>query len=203
VGVVTVSPEYRLAPEHPWPAAADDCEAVARWLVDHAGDRFGTDRLLVAGGSAGAHLAMVTLLRLRDAGLIDRFDAANLGAGVFDVGLTPSQRASADGLSIPLRVLEACNRMTFPGLDREQRRDPSISPLYADLHGLPPALLTVGTRDPLLDDSLFLHRRLQAAGVDAELAVFPDGSHTFVTSETPLAEAAKARIHAFLDTHLA
>ncbi len=81
---------YRLAPEHPYPAAPDDCEAVARWLVAHRVDAFGTDRIAVGGESAGAHLALVTLLRLRDRHGYSGFTGANLTFGAFDLSGTPS-----------------------------------------------------------------------------------------------------------------
>jgi acetyl esterase/lipase len=197
-GVIVVSIDYRLAPEHPWPAGADDCEAVARWLLDHNATEWGTDRLLIGGSSAGAHLAAVTLLRLRDAGEIDRVAAANLVFGAYDLGLTPSQRDAADALVIPLATLEACYASAFPGLDREARRDPAISPLYADLTGLPPTLLTVGTLDPLLDDSLFLHERLTTAGVDTELAVYPESVHGFPAFPTAMGRHSRHRMMEWL-----
>ena len=68
IDFAVVSVDYRLAPEHPWPAAPDDCEAVALWLMENAAARFGTSRLTIGGFSAGATLAMVTLLRLRNKG---------------------------------------------------------------------------------------------------------------------------------------
>ena len=80
----------------------------------------------------------------------------------------------------------------------QDRRDPDVSPLYADLRGLPPALFTVGTRDALLDDSLFMHARWRAAGNRAELAVHPGGAHGFTLFPFALAEAANSRIEAFL-----
>ena len=90
--VATVATSYRLAPEHPYPAGPDDCEAAALWLLANAKREFGVERLLIGGGSAGANLAAVTLLRLRDrhqsAG---RFAGANLVFGVYDVSGTPSQ----------------------------------------------------------------------------------------------------------------
>ena len=79
------------------------------------------------------------------------------------------------------------------------RRDPDISPLYADLHGMPPALFTIGTRDALLDDTLFMHARWIAAGNQAELAVYPGGAHGFTAFACALAAAAaNARMDAFL-----
>ncbi|SFB54696.1 alpha/beta hydrolase fold [Amycolatopsis marina] len=73
-----MSVDYRLAPEHPWPAAPDDCETAALWLLEQAGTRFGTTRLAIGGFSAGATLAMAVLLRLRDRGLADAFGGAAL-----------------------------------------------------------------------------------------------------------------------------
>lgn len=77
-------------------------------------------------------------------------------------------------------------------------RDPAISPLYADLAGLPPALFSVGTLDPLIDDSLFMHARWRAAGNEARLAVFPGGVHGFHMLEGALAQSANASVARFL-----
>ena len=91
--VSVVSVDYRLAPEHPYPSGPDDCEAAACWLIEHAAEEFGSDQLLIAGESAGAHLAAVTLLRMRDKHqAADRFLGANLVFGAYDLSRTPSQR---------------------------------------------------------------------------------------------------------------
>ncbi|MGH8875484.1 MAG: alpha/beta hydrolase, partial [Acidimicrobiia bacterium] len=91
--VAVMSVEYRLAPEHPYPAGPDDCEAAAAWLAEHAPGEFGTDLLLIGGESAGAHLAVVTLLRMRDRYQFTGFLGANLVYGAYDLRLTPSARA--------------------------------------------------------------------------------------------------------------
>jgi acetyl esterase/lipase len=78
------------------------------------------------------------------------------------------------------------------------RRNPDISPLYASLHGMPPALFSVGTADALLDDTLFMHARWLAAGNAAELAIYPGGAHGFTLFPNALAEQAAARMDAFL-----
>jgi acetyl esterase len=202
-GTVVVSIDYRLAPEHPFPAGPDDCEAAAVWLLDNMGSEWGASRLVIGGGSAGAHLGAVTLLRLRDRhDAIERVAAANLLFGAFDLGLTPSQRASAELLVIPLDTLEVCYQHFLPGLDREARRDPSVSPLYADLSGLPPAIFTVGTLDPLLDDSAFMASRWSAAGNIAELAIYPESVHGFTSFPTAMAVAARQRMHDFVRRHV-
>ena len=200
--MATLSIDYRLAPEHPFPAGADDCEAAAVWLIEHAAEEFGTDHLLIGGGSAGAYLAALTLVRLRDRGLADRYSGANLLFGVYDLGLTPSQRDSHDSAIIPRATMEACYRHYTPGLDAEARRDPAISPLYANLTGLPPALFTCGTLDPLLDDNLFMAQRWKAAGNDADAAIYPDGIHGFHGFPTEMGARATARIEQFLADRL-
>ena len=86
-----------------------------------------------------------------------------------------------------------------PGRSREEAKDPAVSPLYADLRDLPPALFTVGTADHLLDDSLFMAARWEAFGNVAELAVYPDCIHAFTAFPMELATRANARIDAFVE----
>ena len=194
--LAVVSVDYRLAPEHPHPAGPDDCEAAALWLLEHADGDFGTDQLLIGGGSAGGHLAATTLLRLRDRhDAADRFSGANLVFGVYDLGLSPSQRSDGDeALVLTRSSMTACYEHFLPGMDADQRRHPDLSPLYADLRDLPPALFTVGTDDILLDDTLFMAARWAAAGNDTELAVYPDSPHGFVMFPTGMAAAANRRM---------
>lgn len=181
VNVAVVSVDYRLAPEHPYPAGPDDCEAAAGWLLEHAESEFGTDRLLIGGESAGAHLSAVTLLRLRDRHhAADAFLGANLVFGDYDLGHTPSQRGvgvSAEGDILTPERIRFFTGLFAPGRSEEERRDPELSPLYADLHDLPPALFTVGTADHLVDDTVFLERRWRAAGNHTELLVYPEAPH--------------------------
>jgi acetyl esterase/lipase len=182
LGLVAVSVDYRLAPEHPFPAAPDDCESAARWLVGHAEEEFGTRRLLIGGESAGAHLAAVTLLRLRDRhGITGAFAAANLVFGAFDLSMTPSARRWGErNLVLSTPIMEWFSSRFTPGMSDDERRSPEVSPLYADLDAMPPALFTVGTLDPLIDDSLFMAARWRAAGNEAQLRVFPEAPHGFI-----------------------
>jgi len=181
LNVAVVSVDYRLAPEHPYPAGPDDCEAAAVWLLEHAEAEFGSSRLLIGGESAGGHLSAVTLLRMRDRHrAIDRFHGANLVFGVYDLSHTPSQRGVGIPTGSDILTVDGTaffTEMFTPEMTLEERRDPEISPLYADLHGLPPALFTVGTDDHLLDDTLFLASRWEAAGNRTELLVYPDTPH--------------------------
>ena len=191
--LAVLSVAYRLAPEHPFPAGPDDCEAVARWLVDHAESEFGTRRLLIGGESAGAHLSVLTLLRLRDRhGITGAFHGAQLAFGPYDLSMTPSQRLfGSRALLSNTDSLRGSYALFTPDLGPEERRDPRISPLYADLTGLPPARLVVGTEDPLLDDSLFLARRWQAAGAPVRLDVVAGAMHGFTLF--PLTVTARER----------
>ncbi|MGI9383504.1 MAG: alpha/beta hydrolase [Methyloligellaceae bacterium] len=197
-GLAAVSVNYRLAPEHPFPAAPDDCEAAALWLVEEAPRRFGTDRLFIGGESAGAHLSAITLLRLRDRHGLTPFAGADLISGIYDLTLTPSARNWGSEKLI-LTTADVERFIAHFLEDRAAPDGPDVSPLYADLAGLPPALITVGTRDPLLDDSLFMAQRWRAAGNRAELAVYPGGAHVFLAFAGRLARQGAARIDAFLN----
>jgi len=182
-GVVVISVKYRLAPEHPFPAGPDDGVTVLQWILENAMERFGTDRVILGGESAGGYMAAAVLLRARDElDAIDRIDGANLVFGVMDRGRSPSQRG--------LRVVEGPDMLTpeamamfgecyLPGHSLDERRDGSISPAFADLRSLPPALVSVGTADHLLDDSLLFASRYAAAENDLELFVAPDMPHGF------------------------
>ena len=182
-GVAVVSVEYRKAPEFPFPAGPDDGLAVARWLVEHAGAELGSDRLLIGGESAGAYLTAAVALRVRDElGAIDRVDGLNLTFGIYDWGRSPSQRGrrAHDGFDVlsPEAAISV-GEWYLPGRTDDERRAPEISPAFADLRGLPPCFVSVGTCDHLLDDSLLFATRASAAEVDVELFVLPDMPHGF------------------------
>ena len=198
--VAVVSVEYRLAPEHPFPAGPDDCEAAALWLIANAADEFGTTRLVIGGESAGGHLAALTLLRLRDRhGNANAFSAANLVFGVYDLGMTPSQQNWGErNLVLSTPIMAWFYDHFLPGLTPEQRRAPQYSPLWAKLEDLPPALFSVGALDPLLDDTLFMAARWQAAGNDAELAVYPEAVHGFVAFPNAIGRMATERSTEFI-----
>ena len=182
--MAVVSVDYRLAPEHPFPAGPDDGLAVAGWLMDHGAAEFGSARLLIGGESAGGYMAAAVLLRLRDElGAADRIDGANLVFGVYDWGRSPSQRgvrphAGPDMLNpAGIELFTSCY---LPGRTDDERRDPAVSPAFADLRGLPPALMSVGTTDHLLDDTLMLASRWVAADNEADLFVAPEMPHGFM-----------------------
>jgi len=196
-GMACASVEYRLAPEHPYPAAWDDCETAAAWLAKNAKSEFGTDVLTIGGESAGATLTAATLLRMRDRHGYTGFRAAILSYGNFDSSMTPSQTLTPEkALLVGKKSIQKFAEAYLPkGVNP---RDPDVSPLYADVKGLAPALFTVGTLDPLLDDTLFLYMRWIAAGNEAELAVYPGAPHAFNLFPMPLGTPANARIDAYL-----
>ncbi len=192
--LTAVSVGYRLAPECPYPAGPDDCEAAALWLVANVTREFGGDVLAIGGESAGAHLSTATLLRLRDRHGLTPFRSAVLTYGQYDFAFTPSvRRWGPRNLVLSTPIIER-----FVGWFAPPRDDPNASTLHADLRGLPPALFTVGTLDPLLDDSLFMAARWTAAGNAAELAVYPGGVHAFNAFPIALAAEANARALRFL-----
>jgi len=203
LGLAIVSVEYRLAPEHPYPAAPDDCEAAAVWLVDNARSEFGADpqKILVGGESAGGHLAAVTALRMKQRHGY-RFAGANLVYGLYDLSGVPSHTA-LDHRNV---ILNSANIGWFTDCfvpDPALRRDPDVSPLYADLSDAPPALFTVGTLDPLLDHTLFLYPRWLAAGSPAEIQIHPGAPHGFDAFPAPEGKRATATIDAFLSRCIA
>jgi acetyl esterase len=200
-GQAVVAVDYRLAPEHPYPAGPDDCEAAALWLVQQGRREFGTDALTIGGESAGGHLTAVTVLRLRDRHGYTGFRGANLVYGAFDLGMTPSQRLFGD-TRLMLRTIDIYQFYNAFLPTITERRVPDISPLYADLKNLCPALFSVGTKDALLDDTLFMHARWVAAGNAAELALYPGGAHGFTLFPNDLSKSATARMDAFLNSVL-
>ena len=197
-GLTVVSAGYRLAPEHNFPAAPEDCIVAARWFLAQAQTgAFGGDSHIIGGESAGAYLAVQTLLRLRDEGRADAFCASVLTYGAYDLSLTPSARNWGERYAIiSTPILRKYLTMFLP-----QDADPTsaaVSPLFADLSGLPKALFMVGTMDPLLDDTLFMAQRWRAAGNSAELAVYAGGIHAFNAFPIGIGRRATHRQLAFM-----
>ena len=187
-GVAVVAVDYRLAPEHPHPAAVDDCVVALRWLA-----AIGVPRLIVGGESSGAHLAALALLALRGCGELGAIAGANLAYGVYDVSMTPSARLWGNR-----RVVINTPDLAFLAAQYAppaRHRDPDVSPLYAGLTGMPPALFSCGTLDPLLDDTLFMAARWRAAGNPTELALYPGAARVPEPQRTPSRCSRGARAH--------
>jgi acetyl esterase len=201
--VVVIAVDYRLAPAHPHPAGVVDCVAAIRWVAANGERELGASRLIVGGESAGAHLAALALLVLRDCDELQTVTAANLAYGVYDVSMTPSARRWGDQ-----RIVINTPDLAFFAAQYappERHRDPDVSPLYADLTGLPPALFSCGTLDPLLDDTLFMAARWQAAVSPALQAIYAGAPHEFLNlrARIPAASQARARMVRFVDRVLA
>jgi acetyl esterase len=199
-GQAVLAIDYRLAPEHPFPAGLEDCLAAWRWLADEA-PALGVDpaRIAVAGDSAGASLALALAMSERDAGrpLPSRIALAyGCFAPVFD---TESHRAFGDG-----RVGLTTERMRWywqnylgPELDHPPA---PATPSHGDLRGLPPIYVTFAEQDVLADDSRFLAQRLRDAGVENLLEGWPGAPHGFMqlTRDSAVARAAVAKMAEFL-----
>jgi acetyl esterase len=177
-GLLVAAVDYRLAPEHPFPAAPDDARAAVRWLAEEAG-ALGADpeRLAVAGDSAGGNLATVTARRLRDDGGPPlRFQA--LIYPVTDSALnTPSYREKGDGFGLSAASMARFWRFYLDGADG---RHPDASPLQAELAGLPPAFILTVEDDVLRDEGEAYAKALEAAGVPVTLRRYDGPIHGFV-----------------------
>jgi acetyl esterase len=197
-GVTVVSVDYRLAPENPYPASVDDCAAAAAWLVESGEATFGTDRFTIGGESAGANLAASTLLRTRDELGYAGWRGANLVYGVYFPHGTPSVRQWKE----VGRILEPESMVWYGkhyvGGSTVAIDDPYFSPLYGELHDMPPALFSVGTWDPLVDDTLFMASRWLAAGNGTDLEIYPGGVHAFDNFPIEIAVRARTRMHHFI-----
>jgi acetyl esterase/lipase len=188
--------DYRLAPEHPFPAALDDACAAYRWTVADGAD---PARVVVAGDSAGGGLTLATLVALRDAG--DPLPAAGVclspWADLTQSGATMSEKADAD----PMVHAEDLGRWAaaYAGPDQDPG-SPGLSPLFADLSGLPPLMVEVGTAEVLLDDARRVTERARAAGVDVTLFEGEDLIHVwhFFAGAVPEADEGIARVARFI-----
>lgn len=193
-----VSLDYRLAPEHPFPAAPDDCFAAYRELLDSGAD---PRRIVLAGDSAGAALAVVTMTRARDAGL-PLPAAAVLFSPAVDLTLSGASVTSKDGVDpifAPADLAWLFERYLAGG-DGEA---PEASPLFADLTGLPPLLIQVGSSELLLDDAVRLAGRAAADEVEVTLEVAPRQPHVFqLDDRSAVAAAALDRAGRFLAARL-
>jgi acetyl esterase/lipase len=190
--------DYRLAPEHPHPAAVEDSTRAYRWLLETGSN---PKRMAIAGDSAGGGLTVATLVALRDAGVPLPAAAVCLSPWVDleGIGESMTTKAAVD----PMVQREPLLRMASMYLAGQDPRTPLAAPLYADLRGLPPLLIQVGTAETLLDDSVRLAERARAAGVQVTLEPWEDMIHVWQAFAAMLPEGQQAieRIGEFLRQH--
>jgi acetyl esterase/lipase len=197
VGARTWAVDYRMPPDHPYPAPLDDCVAAYRALLrDHA-----PEQVIVGGGSAGGNLAAALILRARDEGLplpaavvlnTPEADLTESGDSFqTNLGLDPVLTASL----MPTNLLYAGGH---------DLTDPYVSPLFGDFtKGFPPTLLTTGTRDLFLSNTVRMHRALRAAGIPAQLHVIEAAGHGGFFGTAPEDQAIAAETRLFVDEHWA
>jgi epsilon-lactone hydrolase len=194
--LVTLSVDYRMPPEHPFPAALQDCLAVYQALLESAPEQ----KIVVGGSSAGGNLAAAVTLLIRDRGLPTPAAVVLLTP---EIDLTESGDTfrTNEWVDVTLkRGLPECNALYAAGRDL---RDPYLSPLFADFgRGFPPTFIQSGTRDLFLSNSALLHRKLRRAGVEAELHVWeamPHGGFGF--GSVPENEEINEEIRRFIGRH--
>jgi acetyl esterase len=204
-GAAVLALDYRLAPEHPWPASVDDAVAALREIADRpAALQPLTGRTAVAGDSAGGTLAALACLRLRTEQPTALPDLQVLLYANTDLtGASPSMRENATGFALTADDVRTFNRYWVP--DESRWADPAVSPLHApDLSGLPPALIVTAEYDPLRDEGESYARRLTEAGVEVALRRESGLIHNFLMLDelSPASSAAADRIAADVNNHL-
>jgi monoterpene epsilon-lactone hydrolase len=186
-GLRALSLDYRLAPEHLFPAAVDDALAAYRALLENTDPA----RIVLAGDSAGGGLALATLLAARDAGLPQPVGVVTF-SGWFDLTLSGASLTAKESVD---PVFDAADLREYAETYLPEGADagaPLASPLLADLRGLPPLLLQVGSYEVLLDDSTRLSARAAAADVEVALEVYPGSAHVFQHQHATVPAAARA-----------
>jgi monoterpene epsilon-lactone hydrolase len=200
-GASGLVPDYRLTPEHPFPAGLNDCVTAYRWLLSQG---VAASQIAIVGESAGGNLVLTTALSLR--GSADALPAALVAISpatdMAMTGETYRTKAFVDpilgaGLPQDAFALYTNHGATDP-------RNPLVSPLYADVHGMPPTLLQVGTQEVLLSDSTRMANRLKAAGVETKLEIWPGMFHAFTPGFDMIPDARLATQHVvkFIRQHM-
>ncbi|KAH0846953.1 hypothetical protein AYO21_02351 [Fonsecaea monophora] len=189
-GMLCISVGYRLAPEDPYPAGPHDCFDAAEWLVDNAEAQLGAPLGFVGGESAGGHLSMLITLHLlqhQDPKYSDfRFKGLLLHFGCYSMIWTPHvyNFKRPQILILDRDLMDHYIDAFLPGMSHDEKRHPSISPLFADLEPLrgklPPALFTCGTEDCLLDDTMFMSMKWLMAGAESVVKIVPGGPHGYI-----------------------
>ncbi len=191
--------DYRLAPEHPCPAAIEDAVYAYRWLLQQGS---APQQIAIGGDSAGGGLVLATLIELRDSGA-ESLAAAFMLSPWLDLSLN-GESMQTRRLIDPLSSYEGLHTAAQLYLGNRDPRDPYASPLYADLHNLPPLLIHVGDHEVLRSDATRLAEKAKTAGVQVQLEIWDDMWHVWHAwaDELPEARAAIAQIGEFVRQHL-
>ena len=201
-GCAVLLPDYRLAPEHPFPAAIEDCIHAHEWLTASGpGGPTPAQATFIAGDSAGGGLALATLLALRDRHL--PLPEAGIALSAFaDMTLSGESLRSEEAFD-PIMSPRCLPQFARLYLGDADARDPYASPVFADYTGIPPLLLQVGEHEIIRDDSVSAAARARADGVDATLEIWPGMFHVFPSHEPLLPEGRKAIEHiaTFIQKH--
>jgi epsilon-lactone hydrolase len=192
-GMPTWGVDYRMPPDHPYPHGLDDCLSAYRSLL---ADR-DPARIVVSGASAGGNLAAALIVRARDEGL-PLPAAVVLGTPEVDLTESGDSFRTNDGVDTILSTLGVVNELYAAGHPLDH---PYLSPLFADLAGFPPTILTSGTRDLFLSNTVRMHRALRRAGVDAELHVLEAAPHGGFLGMAPEDAEIAAEVKRFIDRH--
>jgi acetyl esterase/lipase len=198
-GVRALLPDYQLAPEHPFPSGLNDCVTIYRWLISNG---YAPERIAVAGDSAGGWLTISLLLALRK---------ANQPLPCAAVCISPATDPTLSGRTMRTNALKDAllspvfsRTMTKLYIQDHDLNDPLLSPLQADLSGLPPFLIQAGSDELLLDDAVRFSEHAKAAGTEVKLEVWPHMWHVWHTCVSVLPEARQAIDHIakFVKSHI-
>ncbi|OJJ42158.1 hypothetical protein ASPZODRAFT_170350 [Penicilliopsis zonata CBS 506.65] len=210
--LIVASVEYRLAPEYKLPAGSYDCVDAAMYLLSPDCEKtLGSTLSFICGESAGGYLTVQTALMLRDAGIDVRKRLAGIMPvyPIVDLSFLPSVRAgTASGQGVPMPTDDADRNFIALSLPREvwtskdKIKNPIYSPLYANLGDMPPAMITVGAIDSLLDDSILLAARWELAGNQAELKIYPGSPHGYLVVDLDVTKEAIADLVDFMKGRL-
>lgn len=184
-----LSINYRLAPENPFPAGLEDCVTAYRWLLQSG---YSSDKIIVAGDSSGGNLALALVVALRDSGYPLPAGAIGISPNT-DLALTGASHITRASVDIFFgKVSTKIQTVVRNYIGDYDPRHPLISPLYADLRGLPPLLLHVGDHEILLDDTVQFAERARNAGVIVSYTAWPEMIHDFQLTESFIPEARDA-----------
>lgn len=189
---VVLMPDYRLAPEHPFPAGLDDCVKAHEWMRTHSPTGESVAKAtFVAGDSAGGNLTLTTILALRDRKM-------KLPTGGIPISSTTDltlESESIKGVYDPVLTWTTMPVFREMYLGKQDPRNPLASPVFGDYHGIPPLLIVAGEHEMLRDDSVRVAKKARAEGVKVKLEIWPGMFHVFQSREPLLPEAVESIDH--------